>query len=343
MITNSNADQQDFIEGFDYLRVFFTFTVVVLHSYGLSFISDFGEFPTKVVEVIYNFCLLAVPVFITMSLLLFYKKIDSDKYFFYRLRHLTRIYLSWMFLGAIFNAFFHEPGARVSLFGILKTLISGTRPELFFLFSLIFCTVITFLNYKLQLNLISQFLLLLFSSILLYVFCYLSILTGNPIFCVYWNPLNFLPYIFSAYIINDLTKKHGNSYFINQPYILYLTLLFFYILLSIIEWRYLSLPLYQPYNLPPYTRFSLVIGSNLIILLALNFKRKAGSYISILSRNTQGIYLTHAYVIDFISFTPLPSMFDKNINSFIRSCIVFVIAYLVSINLKKITLFKSII
>lgn len=344
MITNSTADKQDFIEGFNYLRVFFTFTVVALHSYGLSFISDFGELPTRIVEVIYNFFLLAVPVFITISLFLFYKKIEgNNEYFLRKLRHLTKIYLFWMFAGAIFNIFSHEPGTKVSLFGILETLVSGTRPELFFLFSLIFCTILTFLNYKFQPNLISQVLLLLLSSIFLYVLCYLSILTGNPIFCVYWNPLNFLPYIFSASIINNLTGKHGDSYLICQPYTLYLTLLFFYILLSILEWHYLSLPLYKPYNLPPYTRFSLVIGSNLIILLALNFKRKAGSYISSLSKNTQGIYLTHAYVIDFISFTPLSSMFDNNINSFIRSCIVFIIAYFVSMNFKKLTLLKSII
>jgi peptidoglycan/LPS O-acetylase OafA/YrhL len=75
---NSGATFQKskiYFTGFDYLRAVFSLTVVVLHGGGLGFIKTINpelEFISKLIN--QNILHLAVPVFLQISLFLFYKK-----------------------------------------------------------------------------------------------------------------------------------------------------------------------------------------------------------------------------------------------------------------------------
>jgi surface polysaccharide O-acyltransferase-like enzyme len=101
----------------------------------------------------YNICLLAVPVFFQISLFIFYNKQAIDQSYFRKkkLQDLLIIYSIWMSIGLVVNSLVSK-GEDLFALDNLENLtiffISGSRPELYFLFSLIFLTVLAFLNHK---------------------------------------------------------------------------------------------------------------------------------------------------------------------------------------------------
>jgi len=276
--------------GFDYLRGIACVLVVLWHSGGLDFLLSF-EFTRELTRVFYyNFCLLSVPIFFQISLFLTYSKGASFQYIKNRkVPQLLKIYFFWTILGAIaiyiMGGRITFPFFRGLVGSIMWLLRGGIRIELYFLVSLILITSLVFLNQfvfrETKKSLELQLILLLLSSSLLYTYKF-----------DYWNPLNFIPYIFSSLIIYEFSKNGMFLASTKKTRTISISFSILFILLSIVEWLWLYDPKAQ-FLLPPYSRISLVIGSSLILYLSLKIKHKPQGFLLLISSYSLGIYCIH--------------------------------------------------
>lgn len=309
------------IHGFDYLRALFAILVVVWHANGIGFLAQLNPDLQHWINIFYyNICLLAVPIFFSISLFLFYKKQKIDKSYLLqkRLIDLIQIYCAWMFVGIVFNSSLSRGVYILNILSVkdlLRTMVVGSRGELFFLFSLILMSFLCFLNSIVFLrnskNIRIQCILALLSLLILPIACFYTLKTGQTVFSAYWNPICFLPYIFSSYLILtifDESSTNSNLYLLKlfrERSILVISIMFFgFIMLSWLEWKTFNVPnTFQGYLLPPYARVSLVIGSFLICYFAILYMQKLPPYlVRSLSKESLGIYLMHNY---FLFFTGL--------------------------------------
>jgi len=101
-----------------------------------------------------------------------------------------------------------------------------------------------------------------------------------------YNPLNFLPYIFTTAIAVQEFNE-GQLQRISLPLKLY-SLLALFLMFTILEWSLFE-------NLLHYARLSLVFGSWLLLYLALLSTRKPSRSIKLLSTCSLGIYVLHPF------------------------------------------------
>jgi surface polysaccharide O-acyltransferase-like enzyme len=310
------------IYGFDYLRALFTVLVVVWHANAVGFLANLNPYLQHWINIFYyNICLLAVPVFFTISLFLFYKKQAVDKventYLFQkRLTSLMQVYCAWMFIGIVFNSLISRGSYLLRLLSVnhvLHTMITGSRPELFFLFSLMLMTFLCFLNsillIKKSKDIWIQCILVMLSLVVLLIVSFYTLKTGRTVFSAYWNPICFVPYVFSSYLILYIfDESRTNSKLLklfHKRNVLVASVMFLtFIILSWLEWKSFYAPsAFGGYLLPPYARVSLVIGSFLICYLAILYIQEPPPYlVRILSKESLGIYLMHMYFLFLAGF-----------------------------------------
>ncbi|MEI6428085.1 MAG: acyltransferase [Pseudanabaena sp. ELA607] len=316
------------ISGFDYLRALGAILVVLWHSQGLSFLGEINSSLNSFVSIFYyNICLLAVPIFFSISLCLFYRKqldqspvLAQNSFPKNRLIGLIRLYAIWLFVGIAFNLFRSEGSYLLSLSHIenlVNIIVRGSRPELFFLFSLIVISSLSFFNSKYLLgrenSLKIQLLLTLISSLGLMVLSYHTLATHQTAFSAFWNPVCFLPYIFSAAILARIDEHTASGYLDKRKFQFILILLAVFLLLSWLEWQIFHVPnAFDGYLLPPYARASLVVGSFLICYCGIVAKTKPRGLVLVLSQESLGIYLLHNYalfmmelIVDRVDVIPL--------------------------------------
>jgi len=301
------------INGFDYLRALFAILVVVWHAGGVSFLGKINSYLQNSVSIFYyNICLLAVPVFFSISLFLFYKKqLISQTFPRKSLMSLIRLYSIWMFVGIAFNSLLSRGDYLLGLLhigGLLSTIVRGSRGELFFLFSLILISYLCFFNSKYLLVQRNKFriqlVLTLISLLVLTFVSFYTLATNRVIFSAYWNPVCFVPYIFSASIlalIDENTEPDLAEYLYERRFLFIFSLFSGFLLLSWLEWQVFNTPsAFGGYLLPPYARASLVIGSFLVCYCAILYKGKSSSLVHDLSQESLGIYLLHGYALFLI-------------------------------------------
>ena len=259
-----------------------------------------------------------MPIFFQISIFLTYSKGGDFSYILRRkIPRLINLYLFWILIGFAIRFLILGKSYSFSFLrspkGILLWFMQGgSRPELYFLFSLIFVTIIAGINqafFKATSNSIKyQFILLLISSLLLYVYPVIPLLFFKKniltqVLPHYWNPLNFLPYVFSSVIIlYQLTEDSLNRFSTSWPSkgVIYLSIVF--VLVSLSEWLWMKdLPNGQ-FLLPPYSRLSLVVGSSLVVYLCCGIKNRATGLIMLVSDYSLGIYCTHYNFIFPVNF-----------------------------------------
>jgi hypothetical protein len=127
-------------------------------------------------------------------------------------------------------------------------------------------------------------------------------LNSHGIDLTLYNPLNFLPYVFSALLINQLTKrKHA------CPSLIFLFLIF-WMGAAITEWKHLdSLSVTWSHIIPPYARISNVFGAMTLTLTASHVYHKPPHMISFLSLYSIGIYCVHSFKFTYAFSTALSS------------------------------------
>jgi len=316
-IIEKNKELSSRFEGFDFLRAFFSIVVVALHANIFNILSTEKLKLVDVANVLnINFGYLSVPVFLQISLFLFYinREKYGQKYFSQkRLPRLVSLYFFWSLLKIIFDFVLNK---NTEIFRTVFSstsdtflfVISGGHTIFYFFFSLLFTTTICeFLvifeeKRKIKLNSVKLSYLLLFLSCVL-IFCFPLIdiyFNKKEVFTYVANPLNFLPYVFTAKIvaqefISNKLKKLTSSLSIN------LSLLFaFCVSLIIFEWIFLKdLPHYSRL-FPNYSRISLVFVSFFLLYISVLSTRSVPTIINFISKYSLGIYGFHIFFIDYV-------------------------------------------
>jgi hypothetical protein len=318
-------------EGFDFLR---TICVIAIVAYKtrIFYIPEI-LIPSSFTYALSAYVLsgmigaLAVPVFLQMSLFLFYLKSEKTglRYFIQkRLPRVISLYIFWVGSITVFEilsggGFESIRGTTLSLKSFVQFIVSGNSTPYFFFFSLIFVTVLAEvlvlvfgrLENPPTKTTVSYYLLFL-SSILIFGFSIIDPIinyTGIQIPLLnllnnltHWdyNPVNFLPYVFTAAItaqeynegqLERITKSLKQKLY----FLLFLTAAFF-----TLEWTLTSKRLLIQVDQAPldhYMRLSLVFGSWLLLYLALLSKRKIPAIIRFISGCSLGIYGFHVFFI----------------------------------------------
>lgn len=250
------------------------------------------------------FLLLAVPVFFLMSLFLFFQKIWIDPFYFKkRIARLLLLYVFWdglwLFLWGYLTDFSNLFPS--SLRAILISVVSGWCSPYYFFFSLILLTCIARVTVCLSSYVL--WLLLAISLSLLWFFPLIVKIYGEYHFLVaYWNPFNFLPYVFIAALFFRYFRK-GYLRPSSKYFKFFMVCLFFvFIATAIFEWQWIRDVNYFKYNglaIPPYTRISVVAGGSLVFCLSFFIKRPVYRIIKFLSKYSLGLYCLHGFAIIF--------------------------------------------
>lgn len=319
--SHPHKKQHQTLEGFDFLRAVFAIAIVALHCY-VFFPGSLKVGAISIGDILRaNVAYLAVPVFFQISLFLFYIKSEKEGslYLFQkRLPKLISLYLFWVSSLLVFNVLLNGKldsfkNSISSIKSLIEFVVGGGNSPLYFFFSLAFITVITegvVLGLgKIKKDILKSsilYILLGASCVLLLVFSLLrtpdALFENVPGFIrslssfSHWayNPLNFLPYIFTTaivardYKLGLLRRENSN---------LRLKLLIFIALFStftILEWVF-SLESASSQRLLHYSRLSLVFGSWILLYLAILSERAVPKIVRFISSCSLGIYTLHLF------------------------------------------------
>lgn len=297
--------QKTYFYGFDYVRAIFCIFVVAWHNFIFGkptyfHFNTIDNFSPTIPDILYfNILLLAVPVFFQLSLVLYILNSSSknSSYFGRRIIRLLALFTFWSSSILLFRSFIL--GWNINEFFLnfnetIKTIVSGGRSRFFYFFSLIILTALTesillYLQGKKHKNtfIIAGFVL----SLIILIISPHFFAKANLLFN-YSNPINFIPYVFSAFIVVGLLKKSNNTFTLS-------VLLLLYILFSIFEWTSIQYSLWSSYwkfILPPYTRVSVVFGTMFIVGLFGKVNKPPPKIISLLSSYSLGIYCLHRFI-----------------------------------------------
>jgi surface polysaccharide O-acyltransferase-like enzyme len=301
---------QKHISGFNYLRAVFAILIVVWHAQSVSFLAKSQPGLKPLIDIFYyNICLLAVPIFFQIALFLFYRKQLSDSTYFLkkRLPDLVFLYSGWMAIGVAVNSILTQGNYLVDVFNRrdFSVFVVGSRSELFFLFGLILLTAIAFINLRFFVHsknsLYVQLIFLSCSLILVVLFDFLMLLTRESTFVVHWNPICFIPYVFSSAILVLVCQEQQAVFRLlndRKRFLFLLGMLFGGA--SWLEWQTLYLPDFLGASLPAYMRISLVFGSFMICYGATFWVTQPPRLIQAIAQESLGIYLIHMYLLQLL-------------------------------------------
>lgn len=340
--------------GFDYLRALFCLLVVSWHMHLLEPLAT-TQFATASINAFnFNFALLAVPVFFQISFFLYYQNRFSKKdYFKKRISKVGKLYFFWLFIASVFGSLFYSFKLHtISLIGGFKSLpaliLAGGHPTFFFFFSLFALTAGAELFARAPLKdeqkyIFCQFLLVLSASLVaLLPFIQLAVGDKASFLTYFWNPLNFIPYIFSSYIVYcdfKTSQKPDKRLSLNFKA---LPLVVLWLVASIAEWKILASDhVWFQSILPEYSRISLLLGSTAVLYLALGEWPHPPKLIKSLSAYSLGIYIFHSFLLMLLEepFAALALPFGK---SFLYIAIV-ALAILLTKVLRKSILLKDVV
>ncbi len=310
-LQTTKSKSLEYLGGFDYLRVFFATAIVAWHVKLFGPVSLFQADLVKpgLPDIIYfNVCLVGVPLFFIISILLYiFSRDNKPNYFARRIYQLLLIYLFWIVIDSVTNI--GQIGTS-RMTNLIYWMLGGIDSDLWFLFSLMILIVVTELGYRLKnkMNPIRflwvQFALFAISTC--FYFLKIPLLSYMPErYYVYHlkfiNPLDFLPYVFLAFIVAHY-YKNGKISQDNYKLRYFLILMSMtYVSSSILEWFLLprnALSAYYNCMLPilPYARISVPIGVVTILLIFVMRDYQPPKIISECAKLTLGIYIIHYFI-----------------------------------------------
>ena len=314
--SESKTKQDEQIEGFDFLRAISSTLVVALNA-NLFVVSEIFVSSTLAMILNANVGYVAVPIFFQLSLFLFYIKREKAGFQYFikkRIPKLISLYLFWVILKIVFDSLFKGKSEAVkigssSIAKFIEAIVSGGNSPFYFFFSLIFITVLSEILITLFERLdetsskVKISYCLLFSSCALLFSLSITHLViarfedGQVLASAYaianlaqwdYNPLNFLPYIFTTAIaVQEFNEGQLQRLTLPLKLKLY-SLLALFLMFTILEWSLFE-------DLLHYARLSLVFGSWLLLYLALLSTRKPSKIIKLLSTCSLGIYVLHPF------------------------------------------------
>lgn len=286
------ASQDQHLQGLDYLRAGACLLVVLWHRDTLGFLRSSPVMVKAVSIFYYNVALLAVPIFFLVSLRLFVKRREEEPDYFEkkRAKKLLGLYFFWSTLYVLwsvgkgsFNPFFFQ-----STFAFALLLVTGGNGLFYFFFALIMVTTLANIYLRIRPLMAPPFVWGFFGLSCLWILFALHYGTKDPLLSVFWNPLNFLPYIFAAILIDQKLLPFNTRT---------LLLLGASVLTSILlEWTLIDPQIHLPYLMPPYTRLSVVLSALLLLVLFEHLPLPQNRLASLLARYSLPVYCLHLFV-----------------------------------------------
>jgi hypothetical protein len=297
----------EYFFGFDYLRAICCLLVVSWHVALFGKRAEFDpklnifHIPTITDIAYFNISLLAVPIFVQLSLLLYVlKERNHEDIFIKRMFYVFKLYIVW---PLVYMVFLILNGHDISYYytGIksILTTIMSTQSEYYFFFVLLLTTLLS----EVGIRVITIFnsdkcfiLYLLFCLSMLSLFYMPHLLALKGIHTDYWNPINFIPYVFSSLLLRNIRAN-------NNPTKTALVLFWLYIILSIGDWLFMKFYIWKGYEgfiLPTYTRASVVFGAMFFVYVFSLIKTRAPKIVKFFSEYSLGIYCLHVYPDQYI-------------------------------------------
>lgn len=325
-----HKDNLEKIYGFDYLRAICCMLVVALHAGIPSLLLSYKSLYNFIV---YNIGYLAVPIFFQISFILFFfsRQKQEDYFFKKRFFKLIKLYLVWGLISQVYLLVINEISVNqlIDLTDMRKLIVfiitDGYSNPFYFFFSLLFLTTFAELfAFYLEKTKINNELICYSALIFFCIIVFLLPLSVRffgkefAILAQLFNPLNFVPYVFSSFIIkNEISKTQLNSF--SYFNIKNLSILILFIVFAIFEWKYLDYPLlwsgfredFLPTDsedaLPVYSRLSLVFGAWSIALISLKVTSEPHFIVKLFSDLSLGVYCLHSFfVILLLRIFPSP-------------------------------------
>jgi len=300
--TNNSSGQRVInsrIGGLDLLRAVMSIFVVIGHMRGggTSLIFSPGGYKNHTVTfsdfVNFHLLLLAVPTFFLISNYLFAAKKPDFRYF---VRFLARIFVLLVFWTGLLLLYWNGvygflQNAPKTIPGLIVTVLTAGNTQYWFFISLILCLSVTYIS--LRLHTVTVFLLFLLSSVFLAFMPYITMLMIFYPLSAYWNPLNFVPFSFSAILL----VRFGEVVSVRRA-IIALTALFLAVLFSFFEWQFYKDDIFFPGQgsaIPAYTRGSLLFSALAIFVLAISSKVRTNNAVYYLSKHSLALYCLHPF------------------------------------------------
>lgn len=331
-ITRDRAQEapRNRFEGFDFLRAIFSIVIVALKT-KLFLLAEILVSSSLAYALISTIGYMAVPVFLQISLFLFYLNSEKTGFSYFiqkRLPKLISLYLFWLISLVLFDIFVAGKlatiKARLSSFRkVVEFIVSGNESPFFFFFSLIFLSTLAAMLSTLfkrlgkpSTKVAISYGLLLISCILVLSFPVADLIVNQspsnsaPAFLrvisnmANWdyNPISFLPYLFTALIATQEFNDGKLNRLNLSLKVKLLVLLSLFVMFTVLEFNLLE-------KLLHYTRLSLICGSWLLLDIAILSTRKVPGIVKFISTCSLGIYGFHVF------FTRIP---DLELKSFIN-------------------------
>lgn len=359
------------IAGLDYLRAICCIMVVIGHTDALRIFEFNNVILHQFLDFYYqNIGLLAVPIFLQISLYLFYRKQNKEPNYFYKKRFykLLALYAFWVpiaILGKIYLGELEPIRMLTEPSYFLWVISTGGDTLFYFLFSLIFLSFLADLKMRLKAYWhpsektwrFFEYSGLFLTCLLLIVKSAIGVALKSYPWVAYNNPLNFLPYIFSGYLIWQKTSdpKSIENYRWQEDAIAIAAILGAIAFFILIEWRFFNLSDYPQVFLgdrvPQYARVSSVLSSSLITYLFIRLNPKPISSVALLSFCSLGIYCIHKFLPNFLGLTlsQIAAQFGYNLAtdiammSFLRFWSLLLGSIVLTLVLKRVKFLKQVV
>lgn len=286
------------LPGLDYGRAVFIIAVVGWHTQALGrsrvLEADAAgtAFPVDVVSVLYfNALLLAVPFFLTTSLLLYARARGDGARFAPRARRLAWLAAFWISVWALTRGVGPVDAGAAPAY-----VLSGGRSVFYFLVELLQLTAVLELGLRAGLRhrpRVTAALVLLGVALPLVRVPLADALPGEDVFLAYWSPLNFAVYPFVALAILQLGALRVRVVGMAAAAVAYVGL-------AVVEWGTLTGGAAYGVDgtvVPPYGRPSLVLAAGVITLALVRLRGTTPRPVRLASDLSLGVYCVHPFLV----------------------------------------------
>jgi hypothetical protein len=281
----------------------------------------------------FHVLLLAVPVFIFISIYLFSIKQPSLATLRKRVARLALLLTFWPLILIFYNAGYRGlaslPWAPPA--NAVYTILQAGQTIYYFFPSLIVCLCVACIFLRLNLKL--QIILMLASLALLVALPILTKISNYYVASAYWNPFNFVPLTFAAVLVAQNT-----SFMLRRRVLVIALSLLFSLFFSILEWRYATGHIFflgQSHAIPAYTRPSLLFEVIAIFAAAMDPRIKASGVIRFMSRNSLALYCLHPFLLSPVSWVMSAFFVNKTESLCASIALVVVGCYLLAVPLRR--------
>ena len=243
--------------------------------------------------------LLAVPVFFIISNYFFYRKPVGWEVCYKYLKRIIKLAIIWPIFYSLYGILVFQVWPRIPRNGLemIYFIFTASRTIYFYFVSLIGLTIITYFSKSIRIRYIAIFFIL--TTLLVSSLPLLSMTTGNYLFSIFWNPLNFLPYPFAAILVSRLIDLKLNK--LKQTYLMVGWFLICFLMI-VIDWRaYIDAGFFKvnSYAIPAYSRSSLIFISMAVLYFSIKIRPKFNFIIDFMSRYSLELYCLHIFFVPF--------------------------------------------